>query len=410
MAIDYYPILRSRIIVLGDFSDSARSELYRQIKDQENQRIAHTFPPMSAMHRGEIRLLLDVAIKRVEAEFARARTELGLYAPEWARPREASADVSGHAAGSDAARAVVVIEGNLAEPDNVKAARPLRPIPSESLNEDWDERLESLADQDRRPFFPLVIFAQLRIVGALLLHAAKTNAGHEKLAFLWLLLEPLMQVGLIFSLYLMFGRTIIYSMPAIPFAIIGVGSWLMFRTSLMRIAPGLGREFALCFYPGVTRLHVFLARSMFFGINYFVATVVMLCVADYLDIAVAEVKAPLLFLWYWLMLWLFSFGFALTMNYMFMLIPSMRRLTLVLLRGLYLVSAVVIVTEQLSVEDKSLLLWNPLVHGMQLLRSAYFIEYSSDDANPIYFLIATLTLVLVGLITERVQMRYDLKP
>lgn len=429
MAIDFYALLRKRIPGLEDLSASSRGGLYRKIVAGAEGIIANAEPPLTVTAAAEIRNSLDEAVKKIEAEFAEVRRVGSGYAPDWALPPKPApaADTSAPAA-NDSAPPPKDTDATDRPPPAVTVPATIDPVKPEpdiespqafepASRDDWDEPVD-LRALEQRLALPATQFGRVlsyfsdhvRIVGAILRHMIKTAAGTERIAYLWLALEPLMQVGLVVSLYWLFGRTIVYGMPAVPFAIIGVGGWLIFRTLLTRVATGLGREFAMCYFPTVTRFDVFLSRALFFGLTYSFASFVMLACAYYFDFGGVPINDSLTFAFYWLLVWIFSIGFALSMNYLFVLVPTIRRLLLVILRGLYLFSAVVVVTEQLSAEDKVIFLWNPLVHGMQLLRSAYFVEYKSEDANPAFFLVCTLGLFLFGLICERAQRRMEITP
>ena len=444
MAIDFYHTLRIRIPGLADLSASSRGAMYREAIAAAEKHIADCEPALSARAAASMRLMLQLAIARIETEFAEAREKHGRHAPDWALPPEPKSEPdskrptdaalaplaagalslpeagASHPAGSESASEQAA-KAQSSGPETEKAAAQQASLPQPSpapawpilaALDIWDEPVAVAFPGAEPPAAPVLasIGNHLRIIGALLSRNVKIVAGSERLAYFWLLVEPLMQVGLVVSLYWLFGRTMVYSMPAVPFAVIGVGAWLMFRTMLLRIATGLGREFTLCFFPSVGRLDVYLAKALFFGISYMLATFVMLAMAGFFELSPFIVKDPLQFLGLWWMIWLFSFGFALSMSYIFLLAPALKRLLLVIMRGLYLFSAVVTVTEQFSIEDKAIFLWNPLVHGMQLLRSYYFHEYFSDDASLPYFLIWTLGFVLLGLLCERRQRHKEITP
>ena len=401
MNIDFYSMLIRRIPAQPDLSASSRGALYRLVSAATETMIAGAVPPLSLVQASMVRAAFDAAVKRIEAEFVEAREKHGRYAPDWAFPPEEKA----------------------APPPPAMAAGEVRfggqntGTAGEDPQREWDfpvdldaMRAASGVPQAGAARVRHNLAAHGRVISALLLRAMRTTAGPERAAYLWLTIEPLMQVGLVVSLYWMFGRTIVYNMPAVPFAILGVGAWLMFRTMLMRISTGLGREFSLCYFPGVSRLDVYLTKAMFFGISYSLATVAMLVATQYFGMADAPMKDPGRFLYYWVLIWIFSFGFAMIMNLVFAAMPSIKRMMLIFMRGIYLVSAVVVVTEQFSVEDKAIFLWNPLVHGMQLMRSAYFLDYESDDVSHAYFLGCTMSLLLLGIICERRQRRWEITP
>jgi capsular polysaccharide transport system permease protein len=70
-------------------------------------------------------------------------------------------------------------------------------------------------------------------------------------------------------------------------------------------------------------------------------------------------------------------------------------------RALFFVSGVMFVSEQFAPEYRVYLIWNPMLHLLQLVRSAYFVEYESTDANPAFALAFVVLLLLAGLAGER---------
>lgn len=80
--------------------------------------------------------------------------------------------------------------------------------------------------------------------------------------------------------------------------------------------------------------------------------------------------------------------------------PFFARLTGAAERSLQIVSSVFYVTEQFPEVYRNYVLWNPLSHGMQLLRGAYFHSYPCTDAKPSYFWLAVISLACSALILE----------
>jgi ABC-type polysaccharide/polyol phosphate export permease len=62
---------------------------------------------------------------------------------------------------------------------------------------------------------------------------------------------------------------------------------------------------------------------------------------------------------------------------------------------------VILVTEQLPADYRPYLLWSPLAHAMQLLRSAYFEGYKSEDASAAYFFIGFGVMVIVAVMAQQ---------
>jgi hypothetical protein len=86
MTVDFYALLRKRIPDLEDLSASSRGGLYREVVASTAGMIADAKPPLTPGEAAELRTALDEAIKKIEAEFVKARLEDNQYAPDWALP------------------------------------------------------------------------------------------------------------------------------------------------------------------------------------------------------------------------------------------------------------------------------------------------------------------------------------
>jgi capsular polysaccharide transport system permease protein len=54
---------------------------------------------------------------------------------------------------------------------------------------------------------------------------------------------------------------------------------------------------------------------------------------------------------------------------------------------------------------RALLLWNPVLHGVELVRDGWFRAYDSHYASPPYLAAWVLSLALAGLVLERLTRR-----
>ena len=77
------------------------------------------------------------------------------------------------------------------------------------------------------------------------------------------------------------------------------------------------------------------------------------------------------------------------------------RLAPIIERFLQIFAAVFFVSEQFPEQLRPWMLWSPFAHGLQLLRSAYFEAYQSQDASLSYFLTSLVFMMVVALMAER---------
>jgi ABC-type polysaccharide/polyol phosphate export permease len=81
--------------------------------------------------------------------------------------------------------------------------------------------------------------------------------------------------------------------------------------------------------------------------------------------------------------------------------PYFLRFAPMIERALEIFSAVFFVSEQLPEQYRAYVLWSPFAHALQLLRSAYFTSYKSEDASPEYFVISLGILIVAAYAAQR---------
>ena len=389
MAVDFYGFFQTRIIALPYISASARGELYRASIRAFESFLENSDPQVSNEEANGVRRQILDAIDRIEAEFDDA-IKLGRRMPDWAWGEGESSP--------DPFQADIVSPPShpprsYDHPGNLSA-----------------EQIHALARQRHFGVSTQAVFLARRIrsISAIIRHYIHAMAGSDLLGYIWMIFEPVMQVTLVVAMYWVFGISTVQGMPAIPFAITGVGTWLMIRMVLMRLATGMGREFVLCTYPVVIPLDVKIAKTIFYSTLYFVVCGSFLAFDSYWRGVTFEVENLLQVFQYWVLLTIMAFGIGLIVGRLFTLVHEAQRLIMVGLRALYIFSGAFIVTEQLPSEFVPYFIWNPVLHGIQLFRSAYFLDYESTDANLAYFLIWTLAILVIGLTCERANYREEI--
>lgn len=372
--MDFYSIIRTHVQGLSDLSASSRGALYRTVIAAFERFAKNRYGGMETQDLRDLRKRLLDAIDKIEDEFEIARTVHGLRAPVWASQNRADAIAS-------------------------ETIAPLAPDARKNEAPARKGRVVSAWRSARqRP----------RVIAAVLRHYIHVIAGAERLGYLWMMVEPLIQVFIIVAMYWFFGVTVILGMPALPFAIIGVSAWLLFRQIMMRACYSLGREQVLCTYPVVHPLDVKLAKAIFYFLLYTLNMAIYFIFLYISDIYTVSIDRPLETIFYWVGIGVLSFGASLALARLLIVAPVALRFIAIILRALYLMSGFFIISEQLPDEARGILLWNPMVHGMQLVRAAFFTEYETYDASAAYFWAATFAVLVFGLLCERLNYREEI--
>lgn len=390
MAVDFYSFFRDRIRALPYISASARGELYRNAIRAYESFIRKADPPIAAEEANAVWRQIHGAMEQIEAEFDLALRQ-GRRMPAWAWGDETGPDVD-EAQTTPEAPAEPPRLGGYDHPGELDP----RMIRAMALHRSW-----GLGGIIWR------FDTRIRAISAILRHYVHSTAGSDVLGYMWTLFEPLMQVTIVVSMYWFFGISSIQGMPAIPFAITGIGCWLMIRMIMMRTGMGLGREFGLCTFPVIIPLDVKIAKALFYSTMYFVVCGFFILLNAHYEGSRFEVDDFIKLMHYWIMLTILAFGIGLAMGRLFTVIPEAQRLIMVILRAMYLLSGAFIISEQMPTEYVKYVIWNPILHGIQLFRSAFFLDYESVDASPLFFTVCTLGILVFGVICERANYREE---
>jgi len=239
-----------------------------------------------------------------------------------------------------------------------------------------------------------------RTLLAMFVYQLRMMHGESRIALLWALVGPVVLLTLISSLYILMGTHYILGMDVQTFSLLGATTWIMFRQIVFRSSTAYVSARGLLNFQGVTPLMCALVQAFLYVSVYLGVFAVLISAGHALDLITLPKSWPGFMLYVVLM-----GGCGAAMGVLFGSIATFwhfyLRLAPVIERFLQIFSAVFFVSEQLPEQFRPWMLWLPFAHGMQLLRSAYFDAYQSQDASLGYFLSALVFLMVAALAAER---------
>ena len=235
---------------------------------------------------------------------------------------------------------------------------------------------------------------------ALFVYQLHVMHGESRIALLWALVGPVVLLTLISSLYILMGTHYILGMDVQTFSLLGATTWIMFRQIVFRSSTAYVSARGLLNFQGVTPLMCALVQALLYVSVYLVVFVILIGAGHALELITLPRSWPEFMLYVVLMACCAAamgllFGAIATFWHFFL------RLAPVIERFLQIFSGVFFVSEQLPEHLRPWMLWLPFAHGMQLLRSAYFDAYASQDASLGYFLTSLVFLMVLALAAER---------
>lgn len=404
MALGDYTERVIRAVLALEVNDlKSRRELYNKLRidvAQELGDMESVFDP----HEIELNArLLEFTIRCIEADLRRDY-DIGSpdYAPEGlAKFRESL---------EERADQIAVRERQVVARNSILTARG---APADAFGDSEALlRLSNLIariDEKSRFANPELNWPPRRVIWyALLLRRLHETAAASRIAIFWVVLEPAFLIGAVIFGYAMIGISYVLNMEVAAFAVLGVVPWGLLRVVSRSASNMMVRRTDINNLPPVSPLDVCIAEGILDMMIY--TGVLVICLTVVVLLGLARPPASYLFTGLsWFMLWVNAISLAVVMGYWFLYWPYARRVTPVIFRAFSIVSGLAFVTEQLPSSYREYAVWNPFVHGLQFLRSAYFIEYHSEDASLAFFGVWTIGLIVIALLAER-AMRPDVVP
>jgi capsular polysaccharide transport system permease protein len=243
-------------------------------------------------------------------------------------------------------------------------------------------------------------YPKLRAFGALLRYQFVLLRSESRVALIWTLIGPAVLMALLMSGYFLAGIHSVLNMDVPTFAMLGSTSWFMLRQIIFRSTAAVHALRTLLNLRPYTPAMLGLGQGLIYMCAY-TRVYISLIGGGYLGgLFTLPDNVP------GVALWLTCIGLmALALGTIFgsiaVIWPYFSRFAPVIERALQMVSSVILVSEQLPVQYRWIVLWSPLAHAEQLLRSAYFEGYKSEDADPRYFFIWLGCVTLVAFVSQR---------
>lgn len=244
---------------------------------------------------------------------------------------------------------------------------------------------------------------QKAVVLALFVRELKTRFGQYRLGYLWALLEPIAAVAVLAFIWTMLRQRDLGGVPVIPFLITGMVPFLFFTHAVTQSLNAIASNQGLFNYRQVRPFDTLVTRLILEGMISLAVYLVMLAGSWWLmDIATWPHNILLLLVVSGL-LFLFSAGLALAAAVVGSLFPEPAKMIPLLMRPLFFISGVIFPLSLLPDEYKVYLLWNPLLHAIELSHLAFFSSFESPQVSLEYLFLCTIGALAIGLTSLRIS-------
>ncbi|MFA0813020.1 ABC transporter permease [Microbulbifer epialgicus] len=245
---------------------------------------------------------------------------------------------------------------------------------------------------------------QRDVIYALLVREMKTRFGKWKLGYAWVLLEPALHIMVLVAVFSFLRGAHYPGVPTALFMLGGIAPFLFFSHCVHKSLTAVASNRGLFNYRQLRPFDAVLSR-VFLEFAIYVATLVVLMgVFAWFGIS-TRFNNFLLLVVVNLLFFFFCLGLSLALCVVGEKFPELAKLIPLLVRPLYFMSGVFFSLEHIPGEYHAYLVWNPLLHVIELNREGLFANYSGMFGSLAYLGFASVSMLAFGLLCYRANWR-----
>lgn len=241
---------------------------------------------------------------------------------------------------------------------------------------------------------------EARVVFALLMREVLTRYGRHNIGFLWLFVEPMIYTVGITILWNATGATHGSNLPISEFALTGYSSVLLWRNMPGRCSLAIVPNSALMYHRNVKVIDIFLSRILL-EVAGNTSSFFILMLIFY---AVGLVELPndiLQVVFGWILLIWFGASLAFIVGALSEKSEVVEKLWHPATYLMFPLSGAIFMVEWLPPRFQDVVLWLPMVHGVEILREGYFGDRVVAHYDLGYMVRVCLSMTLIGLALVR---------
>lgn len=247
--------------------------------------------------------------------------------------------------------------------------------------------------------FRYALSENVRIVSTLVVRSAVARFGESKLGFVWVLLEPIIYVGVFLVLRAAMSAAATFGDSAALFLLAGIFGFRMSRGIARRAENAITANQPLLTYPLVRPLDTVIAACLLETTIWLVVCALFISgLSAALERTVivypGELTACLLAIFY------FAFATAVFNATVGALVPRYLMIIGMLNMPLMFASGVFFMPSSFPPDIQWYLSWNPYLHCVEWFRTATYLDYI-PVLDKTYLLAVATVLLTVGLVLER---------
>ena len=236
----------------------------------------------------------------------------------------------------------------------------------------------------------------MNVIKALFLREVQTRFGTKKLGYFWAIFDAMLMVLIFAGLKTALAPKAMVGVDFSVFLATGFLAFFLWKNIINRSMNAFSSNKSLFVYRQVKPFYTLVSRVLLELLISSVASLIFLFIGWYFcfDIAVENFNFVILAV-VWLVI--FGFGLGLMSAVISMFYETYSKILNVILSPLMFISAIVYSVDSLPPILKTVILYNPLVHFMEMIRGNYFVALDTQYVDYTYMLYWTMIPLFVGL-------------
>jgi capsular polysaccharide transport system permease protein len=238
---------------------------------------------------------------------------------------------------------------------------------------------------------------QQSVIFALFIRELRTRFGTYKGGYIWLLVEPIAHIVVLSLAFAYIRQREIFGIDIQVFLVTGIVPFLLFKNIALRVMDGIDANRGLFSFRQIKPMDVFIARALLDALISVVIFAVMLTGMAWWGFDV-PFRDPLTVVAVYGLLVFMALGTGMILSVAVHYMPEAKTLIRLSMMPLYLLSGVIYPVSRMPQELLPYLMWNPLLHAIEMIRGAFFVHYHTvAGLSQAYVVLATLGLLSFGL-------------
>lgn len=236
---------------------------------------------------------------------------------------------------------------------------------------------------------------QRRTIFALYFREMLTRFGKYNLGVMWALFEPMVHVAVLSLIFFAASRNT-YHFDYPIFVMTGILPWVLFKNVISRSLNAVSSNAGLFFYKNVKPIDTIFARAVL-ELNIHIYVSICLFVIFYFAGFDVSIDNFPLYVATILTLFLFALGLGILFSIMSAFSDEIQKIVTMSFRPMYFVSGIFFSIGIVPEPAKSILLYNPVIHAIELVRKGFDESFESGYADYSYLAICALSSLGLGM-------------